>query len=328
MNAHARIAPLNGLRAFEAAARHLSFTAAADELFVTPGAISHQINGLEDFLGVKLFTRGSRSVALTPEAKACLPLLVQGFATIREAVALLESHSIVRPLMVNVAPAFATRWLLPRLASFTNAHPEIELRVSTGLGLIDAVRPEASVSLGETSDRGVSADISIRFGKGLYPGMVSERLFDAEVTPVCGPNLLGGRELESAQELERFTLLHDDTAYFDLGQSDWATWLAAAGAMGIDPSRGPRFSHTGLALDAAEDGVGFALGITALTAADVLAGRLIAPFSLKLPSDYSYHLVYLESLNGHPALKTFRSWLASEAAHDQQLLHEATNPGR
>jgi len=320
MKASVRSAPLNGLRAFEAAARHASFAAAADELFVTPGAISHQIAGLEEFLGVKLFVRGTRSIALTPAAEACLPLLTQGFAKLRDGVALLVRDEPERPLTVRVAPAFATRWLLPRLASFTRAHPEIELRVSTGPGLTEAARLDGAVPVAETFGDNAGADLSIRFGRGRHGGLISEKLLDAAVTPVCGTRLLGGAgttALEPA-DLRRYTLLHDDTTVFDDERSDWAVWLAAAGVDGIDAARGPRFSHTGLALEAAEDGLGFALGITALTAGDVRSGRLVAPFALELPSTFAYHLVYGEALAHRADLQAFRAWLLAEAAGDQR----------
>jgi LysR family glycine cleavage system transcriptional activator len=323
MKSRYRLAPLNGLRAFESAARHLSFSMAATELSVTAGAISHQIAALEDFLDVKLFHRGPRGVTLTAAAEACLPLLSQGFSTIREAVALLDGDASSRPLTVNVAPAFATRWLLPRLATFTTVHPDIELRVSTGLGLIDTQRLEPSSGLDEMVEPEIAADVSIRFGRGEYPGLKSEKLFEAAITPVCGPRLLNKQETPlQPTDLRRFTLLHHDTAYFDGDTTDWAVWLKAAGVDGIDANRGPRFSHAGLALDAAEDGLGFALGITALTAADFLSGRLVAPFALRLASNYSYHLVCSKSLNDHPDLQTFRAWLVAEAEQDQRLLSQ------
>jgi LysR family glycine cleavage system transcriptional activator len=318
MKGSRRPAPLNGLRAFEAAARHLSFAAAAEELFVTPGAISHQIAGVEAFLGIKLFVRSPRSIALTPAAEACLPLLTKGFATLREAVARLQDDEPQRALTVRVAPAFATRWLLPRLASFTRAHPEITLSVSTGPGLAEAARQDAG-PVGDASKDNAAADLSIRFGRGHYGGLVCEKLLAAEVTPVCGTRLVGvaATTLEPA-DLRHYTLLHDDTTVFDDGRSDWAVWLAAAGVEGVDAARGPRFSHTGLALEAAEDGLGFALGITALTASDVRSGRLVAPFALKLPSSFAYHLVYGEALAHRADLQAFRAWLLAEAARGDE----------
>ena len=320
MKSSSRSPPLNGLRAFEAAARHQSFAAAAEELFVTPGAISHQIAGLEDFLGMKLFVRGTRRVALTAPAKACLPLLTQGFATLQRAMALLEQSGAVLPLTVDVAPAFATRWLLPRLAAFTKDHPEVALRVSTSLGLIDEPLREMPGGASEASDQQGVADVSIRFGRGRYPGFSSEKLLEVEVMPVCGPRLLGdGAVLPTVDILRHATLLHDETAYFDAGRDDWAVWLAAAGLGDVDATRGPRFSHTALTLDAAEDGIGFALGLTALTARDIKAGRLVAPFPLRLPSHFAYHLVYHASLDDRADLRTFRDWLVAEAARDDTL---------
>lgn len=315
----ARSAPLNGLRAFEAAARHASFTAAADELFVTPGAISHQIAGLEAFLGIKLFVRGTRRVALTEPAKACLPLLTQGFATLQRALTVLEGNDAARPLTVDVAPAFATRWLLPRLATFTIEHPEVALRVSTSLGLIDEPVGETSSGPSDGIDPHVGADVSIRFGRGHYPGFSSERLLGVEVMPVCGPRLLGGASRATPDFLRHATLLHDETVYFDAGREDWAVWLEAAGLADVDAARGPRFSHTALTLDAAEDGIGFALGLTALTARDIGAGRLVAPFALRLPSPFAYHLVYHASLDERADLKTFRDWLVAEAESDESV---------
>ncbi len=305
---------LNALRVFEAVARHLSFAQAADELHVTPGAVSHQIAALEATLGVTLFKRGARAISLTRAARASLPKLTQAFHALREALRLLQSDEQARVLTLGVAPAFATRWLLPRLAQFATAHPEIELRLATGLGLIDAVRPEASVSLGETSDHGATADLAIRFGRGSYPGCRSDKLFDVSVTPVCSPRLMTGpHALRSPADLRHHLLLHDDTVYFDDDRPDWKVWLEAASARGVDAMRGARFSHTGLALDAAVDGLGVALGIPLLTADDVAAGRLVAPFALELPSHFAYHLVYPEDSAERPALTAFREWLLAEA---------------
>ena len=238
----------------------------------------------------------------------------------RAAVALLDPVE-AQALTVSVAPAFATRWLLPRLGAFTAAHPQIALRVSTGSGMSDAAREDGIVAFASFDEpsRG-GADLSIRFGRGHYAGLISERLFEAEVTPVCGPRLLARRkEALVPADLARFTLLHDDTAVFDAGRTDWDVWLAAAGVVDVDASRGPRFGHTGLALEAAEDGLGFALGITALTGRDVQAGRLIAPFAQKLRSSFAYHLVYNEALAGRDDLRTFRGWLQAEAAADRRL---------
>ena len=314
MRAKRRLPPLNALRTFEVAARHLSFAQAAQELHVTPGAVSHQVTALENYLGIALFRRGTRAVALTAAAQACLPKLSEGFDCLSEAVERLgtgEQHGV---LTVSVAPAFATRWLLPRLPSFTAAHPEVELRLSTGLGLIDALRPEASVSLGEKSDHRESADLAIRFGRGRYPGCRADKLFAPTVTPVCSPRLLAARQpLRSPGDLRHYSLLHDDTVYFDESRPDWAVWLEAANVEGVDAERGPRFSHTALALDAAVDGLGVALALSLLAEPDISAGRLVAPFQLSLASQFAYYLVYPDGTGDRPRLATFRHWLLGEA---------------
>ena len=304
---------LNALRVFEAVARHRSFSQAAEELHVTPGAVSHQIAGLEDALGITLFSREGRAVALTPAAEACLPKLTQGFNAIREALQLLRAGDDQHTLTVSVAPAFATRWLLPRLTRFTAAHPTIELRLSTGIGLIDAVRSEASSTVRVPADQSVSSDVSIRFGRGVYAGSRADKLFAASVTPVCSPRLVAGSHaLQSPGDLRHHALLHDDTVYFDDDRADWKVWLDAADEHDVDADRGPRFSHTGLALDAAADGLGVALGIALLTADDIASGRLVAPFAMQLPSPFSYYLVSSEGNAERREVTAFREWLLDE----------------
>jgi len=305
---------LNALRVFEAAARHRSFAQAAEELHVTPGAVSHQIAGLEDTLGVQLFRRDARGVALTPAAEACLPSLTSGFHALRESMRILQADRPAGALTITIAPAFASRWLMPRLSRFATAHPDIALQLSTGLGLIDAVRSEASSSLGERSDHDASADFAIRFGHGVYAGCRSDRLFGVAITPVCSPLLMSGAHpLTRPDDLRHHLLLHDDAAYFDDRRSDWRVWLTAAGVSGVEATRGPRFSHSGLALDAAVDGLGVALGISLLAAHDVEAGRLVMPFPLALPSSFAYYLVYPEGSADRPQLAAFRTWLLDEA---------------
>ena len=310
----ATLPSLNALRVFEAAARHRSFAHAAEELHVTPGAVSHQIAALENTLGVQLFHRDARGVDLTAAAQACLPVLTSAFQTLRESLRILQADRPSGPLTVSVAPGFASRWLLPRLSHFTDAHPEIELQLSTGLGLIDAVRPEASSILGEKSDHDASADLSIRFGRGVYAGCRSDLLLAATVTPVCSPRLMQGpHPLATPDDLRHHLLLHDDTFYFDDRRPDWQVWLEAAGVTGIDTARGPRFSHSALAMDAATDGLGVALGLTLLAEQDVADGRLAMPFALALPSYFSYYLVYPEGSADRPQLAAFRTWLLDEA---------------
>ena len=305
---------LNALRVFEAVARRLSFAQAAEELHVTPGAVSHQIAALENTLGVQLFQRDARTVSLTPAAEACLPHLTRGIESLREALRIVQLDRPAGALTVSVAPAFASRWLLPRLTHFTAAHPAIELQLSTGLGLIDTARPETSTSLRAKSDHDTSAELTIRFGRGEYPGFRSDRLFAVQITPVCSPRLLrGAHPLATPDDLRHHPLLHDDTTYFDDRRTDWTVWLDAAGVTGIDTTRGPRFSHAALALDAAADGMGVALGISLLAGQDVADGRLVMPFALALPASFAYYLVYPEASAERPQLTAFRTWLLDEA---------------
>lgn len=308
-----RLPPLNTLRAFEAAARHLSFTRAAEELHVTPGAVSHQVRALEEYLGVALFRRLTRAVALTEAGQACLPKLTEGFACLAEGVERLRAGEEGGVLVVSAAPAFAAKWLLPRLHRFTAAHPAIDLRLSTGLGLIDAVRPEASASLGEASDPTEDAHLAIRFGTGRYPGFRAEKLFPTSVIPVCSPRLLTGEHpIRTPNDLRRHPLLHNDAVYFDQPRSDWAVWLDEAGVEGVDAERGSRFSHAALALDAAADGLGVALTVSLLAVPDLVAGRLAAPFPLALPSPFAYYLVHPEGTADRPKVAAFRRWLLLE----------------
>ena len=315
MRATKSLPSLNALRVFESAARHESFVQAAEELHVTPGAVSHQIATLESSLGTELFRRGTRSVVLTTAGRALLPKLSEGFASLREAVDAFDAAAADRTLHVSLAPAFASRWLMPRLPRFASAHPEISLSLSTGLGLIDLVHPDASSTLAAPPEPGTVPDLSIRFGHGEYAGMRSDRLLTPTVTPVCSPSLLRGEHpLRVPGDLAHHVLLHDDTAYFEGDRVDWAAWLTAAG---LDPrlaQRGPRFSHSALALDAAEDGLGVALGLSALVETDVAAGRLVTPFALEIPSPFGYWLVSAESVADQPEVEAFRDWMLSQAA--------------
>lgn len=308
-----RLPPLNALRAFEAAARHLSFSKAAKELHVTPGAISRQIRVLEDFLGVALFHRLSRAVELTEAAQACLPKVREGFDSLREAIELIRVADAKVVVSLAVAPAFAAKWLVPRLHRFTEAHPGIELRLSANRALIDALRHDGTESAAGAGFDPADADLTIRFGTGQYPGARADRLCDVNVTPIFSPVLLDRESpLRTPEDLRFHTLLHEDTVYFTGDEADWAVWLRAAGVDGVDASRGPRFNHAGLALDAAVQGLGVVLGTPFLAASDLAAGRLVAPFALRLPASYSYYLVTPEAIADQPNAAVFRAWLLEE----------------
>lgn len=294
-----RIYPLNALRAFEAAARHLSFVKAADELHVTPAAISHQVKSLEGFLGVRLFRRLPRGLLLSDVGQLFLPELREGFARLDRAVERVRESDARGPLMISVAPAFAAKWLASRLERFSIAYPEIDVRISASLAVVDFHRD--------------SFDAAIRLGRGKYPGLESTKLFDESVTPMCSPRVLeGDYPLRTANDLRDHVLLHDDSLDFDASAPKWSTWLKAAGAMDVDATRGPHFSHPDHSLQAAIDGAGVVLGWCNLAAADLAARRLIAPFDLALPMGLGFYLVCPEAQADRPKVAIFQQWLLKE----------------
>ena len=296
-----RIYPLNSLRAFEASARHLSFVKAAEELFVTPAAISHQVKKLEEYLGVPLFRRLPRGLLLAETGQSLVSELREVFARLDKAMEqVLESDSR-GALTISVAPMFAVKWLVPRLQNFDALHPDIDLRMSASLGVIDFQRD--------------AFDAAVRLGQGQYPGLKAVKLFDESVTPMCSPRLLeGAHALHSAEDLRRHVLLHDDSMAFNPASPNWATWLAGAGARRVDASRGPHFGQPDHALQAAIDGAGVVLGWRYLAAGDIAAGRLVQPFDLVLPLGSSFYLVYREAYANRSKVGRFQDWLMAELA--------------
>ena len=211
----ARLPSLNALRAFEASARQRSFSRAAEELHVTPAAISHQIKALEEFLGAGLFRRAKGTLMLTDAGQRLLPGVRKGFDAFQEAMENFTDYDKTGPLNVTMTPSFAARWLIPRLEHFNRQHPEIDIRITTTLEMIDYARE--------------GVEIGIRFGLGNYPGLVSELLLTSEVSPVCSPRLLAeGKPLERPEDLAHFTLLHDDAPFHDETHPNWAMWLRAS----------------------------------------------------------------------------------------------------
>ena len=299
-----KLPPLNALRAFEASARHLSFSRAADELGVTPAAISHQVRLLEDVLRVPLFRRVNRSVLLTDAGRSCLPLLSEGFDFLARAVAAAQADQDSGLLTVSIAPSFASKWLVPRIERFSNAHPEIDVRISASMTLVDF--------------RSDKVDVAIRFGKGDYPGLRVDKLFAESISPMCSPTLMhGDRPLGVPTDLRHHTLIHDDSAYLFGPTPDWRMWLAAAGADSVDSSRGSRFSFADHALQAAIDGTGVVLGRNSLAAADIAAGRLIRPFDLSLSIAFGYYLVRPDVAVEPPKVAAFCEWVLAEAHRDE-----------
>jgi LysR family glycine cleavage system transcriptional activator len=292
--------PLNPLRAFEAAGRHLSLTKAARELHVTPAAVSHQVRGLEDYLGLKLFRRVGNSLLLTDAGQACLPGLGEGFDRLAGAIERLKEHDARGPLHVSVAPAFASKWLVPRLERFDAAHPDIDVRISASLEVVELDRE--------------GFDAAIRLGRGSYPGLEVHELFAESVVPMCRPDLIEGpHPLREPADLRYHLLLHDDSLRFDRAAPDWPMWLKAAGVSDVDASRGPHFSHPDHAMQAAMDGAGVVLGWRTLAATDLAVGRLVIPFDVTLPMNLAFFFVCSHLASERPKIVAFRNWLLEES---------------
>lgn len=321
-----RLPPLNALRAFEAAARHLSFKLAAEELSVTPTAISHQIRGLEDDLGVLLFRRLTRALELTPEGEAMLPKLGEAMANIAAAV---EAVRALRPgtrLVVVAPPSFASRWLVPRLQGFARLQPQIELHLASSMKAIDAAEPGSHGQ--DVAGQRADGEVWIRFGSGRYPGYRTDWLFEPEYTAVCSPALLRAKiPLCRPEDLRRHNLIHDDTVPDARERQSWAEWLQAAGVGGgVKAEAGLHFSDSGLAIAAALDGLGVALLSKPLVAAEIAAGRLVAPFDITLRRRFAYYIVTHEAVAAQPPIAAFRAWLLDEVSRDPGL-HAVSRPG-
>jgi LysR family transcriptional regulator, glycine cleavage system transcriptional activator len=304
--------PLNALRAFEAAARHLSFKRAAEELFVTPAAISQQVKTLEEYLGVELFQRLTRAIKLTPAAQAMLPKLREGFDCLSAGLASARRAEERGRIAVAAPPNFVARWLMPRLRSFTVSYPQYDLRIIGTLRAIDNPDHESSLEPGRAD---TEAKVTVRYGIGDYPRSVVDLLFRPSYVPVCSPKLLGrGPALRKPSDLRQHTLIHDDSSPGDEERPGWEEWLQIAGAKGVDSARGPRFSNASLVHEAAIDGVGVALALRPLVDSDIEEGRLVVPIERAVPTRFAYYLVTPEVLVAHPAVSTFRRWLTAEAA--------------
>ncbi len=295
----ARLPPLNALRAFEAAARHLSIAKAAEELNVTPAAVSHQVKALEADLGVKLFRRANRAIWLTEAGQACLPDLREGFERLAAGVARLRARESRGILTVSTPPSFAAKWLVPHLESFRSRHPEIEIRVDATTDLVDFARDEV--------------DVAVRFGGGDYPGLEVQHLLQDEFFPVCSPALLEGEHpLRTPDDLRWHSLLHEDHGMLGETYPDWRSWILAAGLRDIDSDRGPRFSSSELVIQAAIDGQGVALGRGVLAEHDLSAGRLVKPFEVTYPINFGYYLVWAHGASERPKVAAFRDWIVEE----------------
>ena len=317
MNAPAthRLPPLNALRAFEAAARHLSFKNAARELHVTPGAVSHHVKQLEDSLGMPLFRRLTRALELTPEGQALFPKVQEGLRNLAEAVERVRSRGDARTLTVMAPPHFAVRWLVPRLSRFTERNPGLDLTVASRTSMIDGREDSDTNMAPDASD--VAPLAMIRYGDGRYPGVRVEEVFSPVYVPVCSPKLLkGAHALKKPEDLRHQTLLHDETIIEEGGVPNWQAWLDAAGVRDIDATRGAHFTDSALALEAAREGLGVALAMKPLVRSEIESKRLAMPFELSTPAIFSYYLVTPER-GGNGVLGAFREWLLKESAPER-----------
>ena len=306
-----RLPPLNALRAFEAAARHLNFSRASDELSVTPGAVSQQIQNLEDYVGAPLFKRTSKGLLLTDAAQTALPALREAFDRLAEAASMLTAAVDGRRLTLTAPPSFAAKWLVPRLGLFEKAYPQVDVWLSAGLELVDMTTGEV--------------DVALRYGAGHYAGLEVARLIGETVIPVVSPDLHAANPLNSPEDLAGHTLLHDGSPERDESCPDWTMWLTARGLRDVDGARGPRFNQSSLVIEAAVNGRGVALAKRTLAQADLDAGRLISPLQISTAVDFAYYAVHPKAKGRLPQVKAFLSWITAEAAAHEAALAALDN---
>ncbi len=304
-----RLPSLNALRAFEAAARQESFTKAAAELCVTQGAVSQQVKGLEDELGVRLFRRERQRLVISEAGRAYLEVVRDAFDRLAMGTEHLLQQQKSGTLTITTSPNFAAKWLVHRLGRFSEAHPGIDLRVSASVQHIDFAREDI--------------DLAIRHGDGLWAGMHVTRLCTEELFPVCSPTLVRSRSpLRSPRDIRHYTLLHTNDT------DGWAHWLKRVAVNGVDFGRGIVFNQASMTIDAAVDGQGIALARTALAAADLLCGRLVRPFRQALEAPYAFWIVCPKAVADLPKISAFRDWLLKEAASDTRRIAEMSSRTR
>ncbi|MES0372215.1 MAG: transcriptional regulator GcvA [Mariprofundaceae bacterium] len=285
------IPSLNALRAFVAAAKHGNLKKAADDLFVTPSALSHQIKNLEESLDVKLFNRSKAGLSLTQSGELIHADLAAAFEQINQTLSKLGQQDQEELLNVSMLSTFAMRWFIPRLAGFQKQHPEIEVRISTSIIQVDFSREDI--------------DCAIRSGRGSWEGLHAEYLFTETFTPVCSPEL--AESMKEPEDLEKQTLLHAR-----LRPDDWQVWLGAVGAGEIQSQHEQVFETRNFAIQAAADGVGIAIIDPSLVAEEIKAGRLVIPFPQTLADESAYYLVYPKKNRSLPRIQAFQTWLLTQ----------------
>ena len=295
---HRRLPPLNALKAFEAAARHLSFTRAADELFVTQAAVSHQIKALEEFLSLKLFIRRNRTLLLTEEGQAYFLELKDIFKNLQDATERLLARGSKGAITVATPPSFASQWLVPRISKFSLAYPDIDVRLKA-----------VDFDEGFLAD---DIDVAIYYGRGRWSGIQAEKLQTEFLTPLCSPSLFqGSKPLNSLADLKHHVLLHDSS------RAIWKMWLKHFNVFGVNVNQGPVFSHSMMVMQAAALGQGIALGNSVLAKPELDAGRLIMPFEEKLESRDAYYLVCHEGQAEMGKISAFRDWVMNLVQEEQ-----------
>jgi LysR family transcriptional regulator, glycine cleavage system transcriptional activator len=295
--------PLNALKAFEAAARHESFTRAAEELYVTQGAVSHQVKALEAELAVKLFNRERQRLIITEAGRDYLTVVRDALDRIAIGTERLLQRQNAGVLTVSTSPDFAAKWLVHRLGHFAEAHAEIDLRISATLHHVDFAREEV--------------DLAVRHGDGNWPGLETVRLSSEQLFAVCSPKLLSGRRrLSKLAGILKFPLIHMDS------RTDWNNWLQEAGLDEAGVTHGPVLNRASMVIDAAINGQGVALARTTLAAWDLINGRLMRPFPLSLPLSKTYWIICPKATASLPKIVTFREWLLMEASRDLRQLQK------
>ena len=294
-----RLAHLNALRAFEAAARHGSFVRAAAELGVTAAAVGQQVRLLEDRCGAPLFERQGKKLKLTEIARAVLPDINDAFDRLAQAAERLRETRRAPLVSVTLPPSFAAKWLIPRIERFRMAYPDVDVRLDTTDRLADLARE--------------SIGVGIRYGSGRYPGLEATLLMSEEVFPVCSPSLIRSRKLKQADDLAGFRLIHDTTMERHATFPIWSTWLKVAGARKVDARPGLRINSSIMSLQAAVEGQGVALARSVIVAEDLRERRLVRPLRTVCSTNFSYYLIYPAGLPLSHAASSFCHWLKKEA---------------
>ena len=294
-----RLPPLNALRAFEASARQLSFTRAAEELFVTQAAISHQIKALEEHLGLKLFMRKNRALLLTEDGQSYYQDIKDVFTSLHEATERLLARGAKGAITVSLQPSFAIQWLVPRLNTFNALNPDVDVRIKA----VD--QPDNSL----TED----VDVAIYYGRGRWPNVHAEQLHTEYLVPVCSPILLEGKKpLASVEDLTQHTLLHDTS------RRDWKRWFKEVNVKATNVNHGPIFSHSAMVVQAAVYGQGVALAQSILAQPEIDAGRLVVPVDHSLVSKNAFYIVCRENQADVGKIAAFRDWVLDTVAQEQE----------